>query len=78
MAFALRKPIRVFESRASATCRVHSCIRCNSSVDTTEPCCFAPAVVQVCPRCASQEHAAAHVPVSHTPWGAGLARVPRR
>jgi len=34
-------------------------------------------VIQVCPTCAGQEHALAHLPMSRSPWGAGLARIAR-
>jgi hypothetical protein len=77
MAFALRQPIRSLEFRAGSVCRVHTCIRCQSRVESTEPCSFMPRTIQICPTCAAQEHAIAHLPMSRTPWGAGLARIYR-
>jgi len=77
MAFALRQSIRSLELRPASICRVHTCVRCQSRVESTEPCSFQPRLVQICPGCAAQEHAVAHLPISRTPWGARLAQVPR-
>jgi hypothetical protein len=78
MAFALRQSIRSVESsRGSSICRVHTCIRCQTTVDSSEPCSFVPSIVQLCPGCAGQEHALSHLPISRTPWGAALARTYR-
>jgi hypothetical protein len=77
MAFALRQSVRRDVSRISTVCRVHTCTRCQSVVESGEPCSFVPFLIQVCPRCAAQEQALAHLPISRTPWGVGLARFPR-
>ena len=77
MAFALRQTVRSLQPRAASVCRVHTCIRCQSSVSSTEPCSFLPEMIQVCPRCAAQEHAVAHLPGSRRLWGASLARAYR-
>ena len=80
MAYALpaRSARYLASTRPSSVCRVHTCLRCQSSVDSYEPCSFVPNVVQVCPSCAAQEHALAHLAMSRRVWGAGLARTPRR
>jgi hypothetical protein len=79
MAFALnRQSTRRLESaRSSSICRVHSCVRCATSIASREPCSFASGMARICPSCAGQEHALAHLPLSRTPWGAPLARMHR-
>jgi len=77
MAYVLRQSVRSLQARAASVCRVHTCVRCQSSVDSTEPCSFVPRVVQVCPSCAGQEHAVAHLPGSRGVWGSKLARTYR-
>jgi len=77
MAFVLRQSIRSLQTRASSACRVHTCIRCQSTVSSTEPCSFVPELIQVCPTCAGQEHALAHLPTSRGVWGSRLARTYR-
>jgi len=79
MAFALnRQSTRRLESpRPSSVCRVHSCIRCETSIASPEPCSFVRALARICPSCAGQEHALTHLPLSRTPWGAALARTHR-
>jgi hypothetical protein len=74
MAFVLRQSIRSLQTRAASACRVHTCVRCQSNVISSEPCSFVPEMIQVCPSCAAQEHALRHLPTSRSVWGAGLAR----
>ena len=74
MAFALRQSLRNDSSPASAVCRVHTCVRCQASVESSEPCSFVSTVAPVCRACVSQEHVLSRLPTSRTVWGAGLAR----
>lgn len=77
MAYVLRHSVRSSQTRAASVCRVHTCVRCQSTVESGEPCSFVPQVVQVCPSCAGQEHAVAHLPSSRGLWGSKLARTYR-
>jgi len=73
-----RKPVRIGEhSRSLSVCRVHSCARCHTAVDSAEPCSFVPAVKAVCATCRGQEQVILQLPKSPTLWGAGLASARR-
>ena len=63
--------------RLSSVCRVHSCRRCSTAIDTSAPCSFVPSMGHICPACAGQEQVLAHTPAARTPWGAALARASR-
>jgi hypothetical protein len=77
MAFVLSQSIRSLQSRPASACRVHTCVRCQSSVDSTEPCSFVAEMIQVCPTCAGQEHALRHLPSVRSMWGSRLAQTHR-
>ena len=34
MAYALRQSVRIYESHPSTVCRVHTCVRCQSKVES--------------------------------------------
>jgi hypothetical protein len=75
MAFVLnRQSIRPGESaRPSSVCRVHTCARCTTSIDTAAPCSFVPSLAHICVCCAGQEQVLAHLSNQRSPWGAALA-----
>lgn len=79
MALALnRTPSqRVDYAHPTAVCRVHTCVRCQASVTSSQPCSFVPSLARACPPCSTQEQVVSHLPVSRTPWGAALARTRR-
>jgi hypothetical protein len=73
-----RQPLRTVEQpRSLSVCRVHSCARCHTAVDSAEPCSFVPAVKTICGACRGQEQVILHLPKSRTVWGASLARARR-
>jgi hypothetical protein len=76
MAFALRQDLArsSFEPHRTPVCRVHSCVRCGAAVSSAEPCSFVRSAASVCGLCRGQQQVLAHLPVSRTAWGAGLAR----
>lgn len=63
--------------RTPSICRVHSCARCGTAVDSVAPCSFAKSVVAVCRLCRSQEQVLIHLPTVRTSWAGSLARASR-
>ncbi|HEY3061261.1 MAG TPA: hypothetical protein VGL99_20020 [Chloroflexota bacterium] len=73
-----RQSLRIVEQpRSLSVCRVHSCARCQSAVDSAEPCSFVPTSKIVCATCRGQEQVILHLPKSRAIWGAGLATARR-
>jgi len=73
-----RQPLRIVEhSRSLSVCRVHSCSRCHTAVDSAEPCSFVATVKTVCGGCRTQEQVILHLPKTRGVWGASLATARR-
>jgi hypothetical protein len=86
MAFVARQPFATKSARhpfaadsaslrSTTVCRIHSCVRCKSAIDSAEPCSFVRTELRICGVCRGQEQVLKHLPLRRGNWAAGLARL---
>jgi hypothetical protein len=76
MAFAARQPHTgdAAQQPNTSIVGVHTCARCNATLDSTEPRSMVRPELRVCGVCRGQEQVLLHLPVSRAGWSARLAR----